>query len=107
MSYDVTIYEMDEQGPTGILLDVNYTSNLAGVWTNAGARLSEWDGMRCREFLAQLQIAVETIEGDLPYYRKFNPENGWGDVDSMLVGFLVPILLMAEQNPDAIMRVSY
>lgn len=84
----------------------NYTSNMGPAWREAGAQIHEWDGKKASECSSQLAGAIAVIKKDIPRFKKFEPNNGWGHVDTMLNQFLVPFLAAMHEYPDAIVRVS-
>lgn len=86
MSYDVGVHchtcGHDLTGGRG-----NMTSNVAQVWTKAGAPLRDWHGKTGVDVLPQLQRAIAELSDLLPYereeYDKLVRGGGrWGTVDS-------------------------
>jgi hypothetical protein len=99
MSYDIHLVNPPEDsacghcGGTGkepapredyTILDWNYTSNCAPMWRKAGADLAEFDGKPAGECAPILAAAITAMENDPDTYRAMNPENGWGDYDSLM-----------------------
>jgi hypothetical protein len=83
----------------------NYTSNMSGAWDAAGARLRDWDGKTVAECRPLLEKAIAAIEADPEAYRKYEPSNGWGTVERMLI-FLCGIARDFEEHPDGYVGVS-
>lgn len=65
---------------------LNYTHNCNGMIRDAG--FDEWpyevDGWKARDLAMVLERVITNLEADPKKYRAMNPENGWGDYDSML-----------------------
>jgi hypothetical protein len=104
MSYDVHL-EVSAGGPeTFSIYSDNYTSNLSGAWTAAGAPLADWDGKLAEEVTEKLRRAIWEIGLHREVYVRHEPSNGWGDLDSM-VQFLQRLLEAFESAPKATFRV--
>lgn len=97
MSYDVRVCGTD--------CDENYTSNMASAWCEAGIMLHEWHGKLACECLPALNVGIAMIASDPERFRKHEPGNGWGHVDTMLV-FLRKIRNACEENPSGLLEVS-
>jgi hypothetical protein len=109
MSYDVDLVTpaCEHCGRGGaILFEVNYTSNMRGAWNAAGIKVHEWEGVKAASVVEQLRAGLAAIAADLPKYRAFEPDNGWGHVSTMVDNFLRPILEACEAHPNAVIRVS-
>ena len=52
-----------------------------------------------------LQIGLDTLKASPDYFRKFNPENGWGSYER-LVEFVEKYLEACKQYPDADIEVD-
>ena len=83
----------------------NYTSNMSGAWNQAGARLRDWDNRPIAEVLPELEQAIKRIEADRGSYSKFEPDNGWGSVDTMLK-FMRQVRDAFCDNPKGVVGVS-
>lgn len=87
----------------------NYTSNMAGAWDASGIPLRDMDGMAVAEAIPILRAGIANIEADIEAdpeaYRKFEPDNGWGNVERML-NWLRRILALCEQWPEGKLDVS-
>lgn len=110
MSYDVYL-----EVPTGsraaggpamtTVYDRNHTSNTANMWREAGCDIAEFEGKGAVEFGAALERAISEISTKRAYYRKFEPENGWGTVETTL-DFLNDLLEACDRHNYAIIHVS-
>lgn len=85
MSWDVWL-EAEVDGTAVTLIDsVNYTHNCNRMIREAG--FAEWpkglDGMNCLTFIQKLDAALVAMIGDRPKFRAMDPDNGWGDFDSL------------------------
>lgn len=82
----------------------NHTSNTAQMWRDAGCDLAEFDGKLAFELADSLQQAISKIEASPDDYRKYEPSNGWGDLDTTLA-FLRGIYEACTVHPRAVVRV--
>lgn len=103
MSYDVALRCAHCGSYT---LDVNMTSNLAAMWTRAGALLAEWDGRKAREILPGLQRAIDDLLERPEEYTTLQAKNGWGTYENC-VAFLSKIRDACARNPKAILEVRH
>jgi len=71
----------------------------------ARVRLIEIEGLTGRQSLEILHPAVEAMIADMPAYRALNPENGWGDADSLLLR-LQECIAAAQSYPDLVWEAS-
>lgn len=105
MSYDVYL-EMSTGGEHDVeAFWRNHTSNTAGIWRTAGIDLAECDGRRASSVAEGLAVAVDRIKRNPERYREFEPDNGWGTVESTLE-FLEAILAACIAHPATTMRIS-
>lgn len=105
MSWDVWL-EGEFDGQTIDLVEsVNYTHNCNGMIRDNG--MPEWpyslDGMPSDEFCTKLKDTIASMMGNLAELREQNPENGWGDVDSLL-SVLIDIYTKFTRFPSGIVR---
>lgn len=100
--------EIDAGGPEKAVVceSINMTSNLAGMWDTAGARLRDWNGMTGEESIPLLRGAIKAMEDDAPKYRAMNPSNGLGSYTSCL-DYLRRLLEMATSAPKATWWVNH
>lgn len=105
MSYDV--YVVCPHCERGGGAAWNYTSNLAPAWREAGADLAAFDGKPARECAPILSRAIEVMAANrVEYAARFNPPNGWGEIDSLIPRLRELLALMQDAAPDEIVRVS-
>jgi hypothetical protein len=109
MSYDV--YVCCHTCGSDLMSNSNMTSNVAGVWDKAGARLRDWDGKTGVSVLPSLQSAITTLNDQLPYERQeyealVRGGGDWGTVDSA-VEFLTRIRDAICRDPYAEIKVSH
>ena len=98
---------IDTGGPnTHDIWGRNHTSNTASMWREAGADLTEMDGMDAATASYVLTQAIKEIASRPSKYRAMEPENGWGTYDSCL-GFLREIRDACDEHPNAALRVSH
>lgn len=89
----------------------NMTSNVSGVWMEAGAPLKDWDGKTGVDILAQLQSAITVLSNLMPYereeYKKLVRGDGsWGTVDSARE-FLIVIRDAICRDPQATLSIGH
>ena len=112
MSYDISLYvQINTGGPTPVDYCVddigNYTSNVAGMWTQAlGRRLADYDGKTARAASADLRRAVDDMAANPATYEAMNPPNGWGDYHGAL-DYLRCLRDACLANPKATIRISH
>jgi hypothetical protein len=106
------------------LWDRNITHNLTDMAREAGCYLEMWhpeeiaavrDPGRdpeksapapyARDMLPGLTRALNLLRYDVARLERFNPANGWGDLDS-LRAFVVDYIVACRRYPDAIVRAS-
>jgi hypothetical protein len=102
MSYDVDVRcpccEASQGGE-------NYTSNLSGAWDAAGAPLRDWHNKPVRECIPLLRDAIAKLTDEREAFRRFEPGNGWGNVEGA-TGFLRNILRHCEEFPGGKLSVD-
>lgn len=87
------------------VFDAKITHNLAEMAYKAGIYKHLWRpeeiGITKAEQLIQpLRDGLDLLISDPERFRKFNPENGWGNYEN-LVKFVKNYLAACEENPDA------
>lgn len=108
MSYDVGVrYERcDACGrEAGEQEALNYTSNMAPAWREAGAQIHDWNDRPVSDCMAELERAIRNVTARPEEFVRFEPGNGWGDVETML-RWLREIRAMFEAHPRAKVTVS-
>lgn len=82
--------------------DFNYTHNCNRMIRHAG--FEEWpyqlDGMPAGDFCKRLDAVLVAFREDPDRYREMNPENGWGDFDSLHL-LLTEVLDSFDPFPSA------
>lgn len=84
--------------------DGNITHNLTEMADDAGIYQAVWRPeelgiAKGKEMVDILERGIEELLGKRAEYEKFNPENGWGDFDS-LVRFLKEYLAACKEFPE-------
>ena len=106
MSLDVYLSEVRET----VIYDRNITHNLNKMADEAGIYKHLWRPeeigiTKAGELIEPLREGLALLLSDEERFRKFDPENKWGDYDS-LVDFVREYLSACEENPNASVRVS-
>lgn len=81
------------------------TSNLAPMWRAAGADLAEFHDKPAGECAPILRAGIEKMRAEPTRFRAMNPDNGWGDYDSLMPE-LDRLLALLESAPTGIVKVS-
>ncbi len=106
MSLDVYL-EIPE--PT-VIYSANITHNLNQMADAAGIykhlwRPDELGIKKASELIAPLSEGLQKLVASPQEYKKYNPQNGWGDYDK-LVSFVKDYIKACVENPNADVRVS-
>lgn len=108
MSYDISFKAKLEGADQWVYVGpewINHTSNTAAMIKEVcGSYPSAWNGMRCSELLPVLTAGCKELRAYSQKYRQFEPENGWGTVETTLE-FLDAIRKACEQYPTAVLEV--
>ncbi len=88
------------------MFEVNYTSNMSGVWDEVGIKLRDWDKKPISEIIEALRKGVATIDADRSAWLHREAPNGWGRIDTMMDGFLKPLLQACEENIEGTIEIS-
>ena len=88
----------------------NITHNLNEMAKKAGCykvlwRPDELGKHEAWEIIPTLTTGLNELLLDPLYYKKFNPENGWGTYEG-LVKFIVNYIIACRENPEAVIEVS-
>jgi hypothetical protein len=105
MSYDVSLYINGGGTATVEAFWRNHTSNTACMWKDAGLDLRGMDGAPAVECGGAVSRAADRIAADADSYRRMEPDNGWGSVQST-VDFLRAVAEACERFPAATVEVS-
>jgi hypothetical protein len=106
MSLDVYLSEVRET----TIYDRNITHNLNKMADEAGIykhlwRPEEIEITKADQLIAPLREGLALLLSDPERFKKFDPENKWGDYDG-LVDFVREYLAACEENPNASVSVS-
>ena len=108
MSYDISFKAKLEGVDQWVYVGpewINHTSNTAAMIKEVcGSYPSAWNGMRCSELLPALATGCKELRAYSQKYRQFEPENGWGTVETTLE-FLDAIRKACEEYPTAVLEV--
>lgn len=107
MGWDISIKEQKDDG-TFEELDqycLNYTHNTNFMWREAGIKIDEWEGLRCRAVLDELNHGIKDLKENHTIYGMKNPDNGWGSCLG-LIKVLCNVRDVFEYHPDALISVS-
>lgn len=94
-----------------ILYNANITSNLGVMARKAGIYEALWKpeeigAIKARDIIGMLELGLYLMKKEPELFRKFNSPNGWGIYDDF-VPWVESYLKACEENPDAIIDVSY
>lgn len=83
----------------------NITHNLNTMAEEAGIYKALWrpeeiDISKASQLIEPLKIGLELLKSDPKRFKKFNPENGWGNYEN-LVDFVRDYLEACKEYPDA------
>lgn len=97
MSLDISLIENEEA-----VFDANITNNLTKMAFEANLyqALFHSGGKKAIEIISQLYKGLEQLKSNPEYYKKFNPENGWGTYDDF-VPFVEKVLKACLDYPFA------
>lgn len=113
MSYDIDLVEsMCHECHCGdVVYHSNMTSNVSGMWDDAGIELRlycydrEHAGDEARVVAPLLTEAIHKMEADPERYRAMEPSNGWGSYEGTL-SFLRKLRDACLMYPNARIRGS-
>lgn len=104
MGWDIKINKsVDEVG--------NYTYNVNEMFMNALDKddytsfQDYFDGMRCEFALEDINLMIARMRDNPDYFKKFNPENGFGDYSGALE-FLSMIRDSCYNHLDGFLRIE-
>ncbi|MFI3293523.1 MAG: hypothetical protein SNI70_08395 [Rikenellaceae bacterium] len=98
--------DLEDQYDDGKISWHNITHNLNVMAKEAGIYEVLWHPERvnissAKDMIPILETGVEELEKNPEKYKKYNPENGWGDYEN-LVKFAKSVLNDCYKYPDAI-----
>jgi len=99
-----------EEGPSTCVWQRNITHNLNTMAEKAGLykvmwRPEEIGVSKAKQAIVLLEEGLGKLEERPDYYKRFNPDNGWGDYEG-LVDFVEDYLMACRNHPEATIRVS-
>jgi membrane carboxypeptidase/penicillin-binding protein PbpC len=68
-------------------------------------RADEYKITHAKHMIYALEEGIKILEDDPEYFRKFEPENGWGNYEGLL-GVAKQLLELCVANPEATVEVS-
>ena len=106
MSLDIYLMETSPHS----VFALNITHNLTDMAKEAGIYKHLWrpeaSGIKkARQLIKPLSEALGLLESDPERFKKFNPDNGWGDYDG-LVAFVRAYIDACIRFPKANIRIS-
>jgi len=111
MSLDVSLTEdvYDSRGrfrDTIEVFDYNITHNLTHMAKAAGVYEKLWYPLEAKasELVDPLVMGIKTMVEDKERLIEFNPDNGWGNYDTLLE-FMLEYLKACLKYPDAAVRI--
>lgn len=108
MSWDIDLEVGTVLGKGGgRVFSRNYTHNMNGAIRDAwdGKDWRDFEGERASKVLPSLKAAIAKLEANPEAFRKYEPDNKWGSVETLL-SFLRDCADAMARHPSAIIRVS-
>ncbi len=110
MSLDVYLIAQDKDGNNMTVYDQNITHNLGEMANRVGVYYAMWrpeeKGWKtAKDITPTLEKGLKKLKGRPGSYKKYNPDNGWGDYDG-LVEFLESYLEACKKYPSALLEIS-
>ena len=92
------------------LFEKNITHNLGKMAGEAGVYKALWrpEEINCKyakDILPILEKGLEELKSDPKKYKQFNPENGWGKYESLVI-FVGYVIDACKKYPEGILRIS-
>lgn len=100
-----------EGGESNTVFSANITHNLGEMAGYAGNlykllwRPEELFINRANELILPLEKSLQLLKSDPEYFKKYNPENGWGTYEGLVI-FVENYLRACKEYPDADIHVS-
>jgi len=95
--------EDDKVYSANITHNLNRMAEEAGIYKHLW-RPEEIGISKAHQLVAPLRTGLAQLKGNPEEYKKFNPENGWGNYEG-LVKFVEDYITACEKYPDADVRV--
>lgn len=105
----LVIYDDDDENDC--VFSANITHNLNTMADHAGGLYEHlWRPDECgvataSQLIEPLRAGLKKLQSEPDYFKKFNPENGWGDYEGLL-SFVAKYLSACVRYPDATVEVS-
>lgn len=96
--------ERDVVFSAGITHNLNKMAEKAGLYKVLW-RPEEVGAKTAKDIIYALDFGLKELRSNPDYYKKFNPENGWGNYD-ILVSFVERYLNACIENPNLEISVS-
>jgi len=104
MSYDV-FFIVQVDGKDYECFDTNHTSNTSAMMASVmGSYIGDFNNIPANLAEPYLKEGVYELENNPEKYRKYEPENGWGTVESTLK-VLKEMHVQCQITPQAIIKV--
>jgi hypothetical protein len=97
-------YESDQIYSDNITHNLGKMADAAGIYS-ALWRPDEMDWTHAHDIIPELESGLKELKADPERFKKFNPENGWGNYEN-LVEFVEKYLNACRENPSAEIEVS-
>ncbi len=99
-----------EEIETNRVYDGNITHNMGGMADKAGLYYAMWrpeeKGWKlAKDIIPALEFGIGNLKADPIFYKKFNPDNGWGSYE-VLLEVAEAYLAACKEYPDAVISVS-
>lgn len=98
------VEDSDEVYTANITHNLNRMAKAAGIYMHLW-KPEEIGVVHARELVDPLTVGLLKLTENPEYYRKFNPENLWGNYDG-LVTFVSEYIVACRNWPAALVRVS-
>ncbi len=90
--------------------DANITHNLNKMADAAGLYEALWSpteigAKTAHDLIGKLGVGLDVLKKDPEHFKKFNPDNGWGKYENLVV-FVEKYLNACIENPDAEIEIS-
>lgn len=110
MSWDFYMEaDLGGEEPLDLGFEANYTCNVAPMFYDAIGKdgIRAIDGLKGVDALPILVKAIKKMEKEPDFYRKMNPENGWGRYDGAFgaLALLRELLGWCKSAPQATIKV--
>lgn len=111
MSLDIWLTTKDIDGnEINVADDFNITHNLTEMADKAGIYYALWrpeekGWKNAKDITIVLEKGLKKLKSKPEYFKKFNPDNGWGDYGN-LIDFTKRYLKVCKKYPSAVIGIS-